>query len=140
MVRKTPHLILWFLGALLAVTYCSYFLFDIDEASLDINIYDTYYVIGYSSLFLSFAIWLLMCGFGYFILNKYKIKLIYSLTITHLILTLVWVVGVTINYFINGFEDVIIWLSILVFPIAQILYFVNIMLSTLIKVKVTNEQ
>lgn len=139
MIRKTPHLVLWFIGALLAITYCSYFLFDIDEASFNINIYDTYFVIGYSSLFLSFAIWLLMCGFGYFILNKYNIKPLYSLTTAHLILTLMWILGVTINYFINGFEDVIIWLSILVFPIAQILYFVNIMLSTLIKVRGVNE-
>ncbi|ADV48292.1 hypothetical protein Celal_0967 [Cellulophaga algicola DSM 14237] len=137
MLKKKPHLVLWFIGAILAVGCCISYLFKIDTNFL-LTIGDIYLVVAHSHIFLLGSLWFLLCGFGYFILHKYEIEPIYSLTKIHLGATLLSLLGIVVDQFTNndGVESVIAWASILIFLVAQTIYFVNIAMATVLKVRV----
>jgi hypothetical protein len=136
MLKRKPHLVLWFIGALLAVGCCVSYLFKIDTNFL-LTIGETYLVVAHSHIFLLGSLWFLLCGFGYFILQKYKIALVYSLTKIHLAATLLSLLGIVVDQFTNndGVESVIAWASIMIFFLAQVVYFVNISIATVLKVR-----
>lgn len=136
MLQKKPYVVLWFLGAVLAIAFSVSYVLKIDT-NLVINRYDSYIVIAHSYLFLLFSVWFLLCGLGYFILQKFKAKPIYTLTILHLLFTLLSLLGIFFDQFTNSdrVESILVWVSIVLFPVGQLLYFVHIMLSTLLKFK-----
>tara|TARA_R110000868_G_scaffold125037_3_gene330399 strand:+ start:19364 stop:19810 length:447 start_codon:yes stop_codon:yes gene_type:complete len=135
-VRERPYLVLWFIGALLAVGCCISYLFKIDTNFL-LNVGATYFVVAHSHIFLLAALWFLLCGFGYFVLQRYGITLVYSLTKSHLWITLLSLLGIVIDQFTNndGVETAIGWASIMLFCIGQLIYFINIIVSTMLKIK-----
>jgi hypothetical protein len=136
MLKKKPHLVLWFIGAILAVGCCISYFFKIDTNFL-LTISDIYLVVAHSHIFLLSSLWFLLCGFGYFILLKYKITPVYSLTKIHLLITLLSLFGIIIDQFTNndGIESLIAWMSIVIFFIGQIIYFVNIIVATVLSRK-----
>lgn len=136
MLRKRPYLFLWFLAAILCLVYSVSYFFDIDSGFV-LNFGDAYLVIPHSHLFLLFSLWLLLCGFGFFILNKYKITPIYSLTKLHIIFSLLTLFTIVLDNFIdhNDIEIILVWIAILLFPIAQIIYFMNIIAATVLKLQ-----
>ncbi|MFI8604945.1 hypothetical protein ACIGCP_10810 [Cellulophaga baltica] len=137
MLKNKPHFVLWFIGALLAIGCCISYFFKIDTNFL-LTIGDTYLVVAHSHIFLLGSLWFLLCGFGYFILHKYKITPIYSLTKIHLGATLLSLLGIVVDQFTNndGVESAIAWGSILIFLLAQTIYFVNIAIATVLKARV----
>jgi len=137
MLKNKPHLVLWFIGALLAIGCCISYFFKIDTNFL-LTLGETYLVVAHSHIFLLGALWFLLCGFGYFILQKYEITPIHSLTKIHLIATLLSLLGIVVDQFTNndGVESVIAWTSILLFLVAQTIYFINITIATVLKVRV----
>ena len=126
MLRKKPYLLLWFLAAILCMAYGISYLFQIDT-NFSLTVSDVYVVVAHSQLFLLFALWLLLCGFGYFVLGRYKITPVYSLTKLHILFTLLTFFIIVIDQFTNhnSLETVLVWVAILLFPIAQIIYFIN---------------
>tara|TARA_R110002050_G_scaffold204522_3_gene340071 strand:+ start:8535 stop:8981 length:447 start_codon:yes stop_codon:yes gene_type:complete len=135
-VRESPYLVLWFIGALMAVGCCISYLFKIDTNFL-LNVGATYFVVAHSHIFLLAALWFLLCGFGYFVLQRYGITPVYSLTKSHLWITLLSLLGIVIDQFTNndGVETAIGWASIMLFCIGQLIYFINIIVSTMLKIK-----
>ncbi|MDP5229744.1 MAG: hypothetical protein NWQ38_05070 [Cellulophaga sp.] len=136
MLRKRPYLFLWFLAAILCLVYSVSYFYNIDT-TFSLNIGDTYLVIAHLHLLFLFAVWLLLCGFGYFIISKYKITPIYSLTKLHIIVTLLTFFTIIIDQFINhnSLETVLVWVAILLFPIGQIIYFMNIIAATVLNLQ-----
>lgn len=139
LLREKPYLVLWFIGAILAVGCSISYFFKIDTNFL-VTISDIYLVVAHSHIFLLGALWFLLCGFGYFILLKYQITPVYSMTKIHLLLTLLSLFGIVIDQFTNndGLETVIAWLSIIIFFLAQTIYFINIVVATVFKIKIKN--
>tara|TARA_R110000868_G_C10830895_1_gene759376 strand:+ start:421 stop:861 length:441 start_codon:yes stop_codon:yes gene_type:complete len=139
LLREKPYLVLWFIGAILAVGCSISYFFKIDTNFL-VTISDIYLVVAHSHIFLLGALWFLLCGFGYFILIKYQITPVYSMTKIHLLLTLLSLFGIVIDQFTNndGLETVIAWLSIIIFFLAQTIYFINIVVATVFKIKIKN--
>tara|TARA_R110002051_G_scaffold298457_4_gene365305 strand:- start:10874 stop:11323 length:450 start_codon:yes stop_codon:yes gene_type:complete len=135
-LNEKSHLVLWFIGAVLAIGCCVSYFFKIDTNFL-LTIADTYIVVAHSHIFLLGSLWLLLCGFGYFILQKYEIKPICILTKIHLIITLLSLFGIVIDQYTNndGLETVIAWMAIMIFFVGQIIYFINIIVATLFKIK-----
>lgn len=139
LLKEKPYLVLWFIGAILAVGCSISYFFKIDTNFL-VTISDIYLVVAHSHIFLLGALWFLLCGFGYFILIKYQITPVYSMTKIHLLLTLLSLFGIVIDQFTNndGLETVIAWLSIIIFFLAQTIYFINIVVATVFKIKIKN--
>lgn len=139
LLREKPYLVLWFIGAILAVGCSISYFFKIDTNFL-VTISDIYLVVAHSHIFLLGALWFLLCGFGYFILLKYQITPVYSMTKIHLLLTLLSLFGIVIDQFTNndGLETVIAWLSIIIFFLAQTIYFINIVVATVFKIRIKN--
>ena len=139
LLREKPYLVLWFIGAILAVGCSISYFFKIDTNFL-VTISDIYLVVAHSHIFLFGALWFLLCGFGYFILLKYQITPVYSMTKIHLLLTLLSLFGIVIDQFTNndGLETVIAWLSIILFFLAQTIYFINIVVATVFKIRIKN--
>ena len=139
LLREKPYLVLWFIGAILAVGCSISYFFKIDTNFL-VTISDIYLVVAHSHIFLLGALWFLLCGFGYFILLKYQITPVYSMTKIHLVLTLLSLFGIVIDQFTNndGLETVIAWLSIILFFLAQTIYFINIVVATVFKIRIKN--
>ncbi|WP_047416732.1 hypothetical protein [Cellulophaga sp. Hel_I_12] len=136
MLRKRPYLFLWFLAAILCMAYGISYLFQIDT-NFSLTVSDVYVVVAHSQLFLLFALWLLLCGFGYFVLGRYKITPVYSLTKLHILFTLLTFFIIIIDQFTNhnSLETVLVWVAILLFPIAQIIYFINIIAATVLNLQ-----
>ena len=136
LLKVKPYLVLWFAGAVLAISCCISYLFKIDTNFL-LNIGAIYLVVAHSHIFLLGSLWFLLCGFGYFILHKYRITPINSLTKIHLLITLFSLLGVIIDQFTKseGVESIIAWASIMIFFVGQTIYFVNISIATLLKIR-----
>ena len=62
------------------------------------------------------------------------------MTKIHLLLTLLSLFGIVIDQFTNndGLETVIAWLSIIIFFLAQTIYFINIVVATVFKIRIKN--
>lgn len=136
-LKDKPHLVLWFIGAILAIGCCVSYLFKIDTNFL-LTVGDLYLVVAHSHIFLLASLWFLLCGFGYFVLQKYGISPIYSLTKVHVLITLLSLLGIVIDQFTNNeeLESLIAWIAIMLFFIGQIVYFMNIIVATVLSRKV----
>ncbi|ADV48291.1 hypothetical protein Celal_0966 [Cellulophaga algicola DSM 14237] len=140
-LKEKPHIILWFFAALCFVIYSLSYFFNYDS-TIDINYYDTYYVISKSSLLQAFGYWFFVCGIGYFLLKYYNKRMFSWLSRGHLLMsllafTLLLLEYSTVNflspskrfYEITVYPDTLNYLGILLFIIAQITYFIHILLS-----------
>ncbi len=134
MLQKKPYLVLWFIGALFSLGCFISYLFKIDTNFL-LNIGEVYLVVAHSHIFLLASLWFLLCGFGYFVLFRFGITPIYTLTKVHLWITLLSLLGIVIDQFTNneGLESAIAWASIMIFFIGQFVYFVTLLLGNYLK-------
>jgi len=78
-----PHILLWGLTSIF-LGYYIYYGFYYSDSTLDINIHDTYIVIAHAHFFNLLVTWFGLCGLGYWILYRYKVKLINWLTSIHI--------------------------------------------------------
>jgi len=143
--RYKPHLVLFVL-AIFIFLIAYLFSFFCGDSTLDINVHDTYYVISHDHVMILLAIWISLCGLGYWILFKWGVKPILWMTLIHIIVSLIAVSIITLNLSFSEPEDVprryyenstfsdglqVLW-GILLFLVAQATYFINILLSTII--------
>jgi hypothetical protein len=145
-IHKKPYRYFVLTSLVLAIAY-SYYKFFTDEY-LTVNIYDTYYVISNFFLFEFLTVWFALCGLGYWILYRFKIRLINWITFAHFFLSSILVIVMVFpNYFrvidneLNRIspnaivykydENMIFVLAIILFITIQILYFINIFISTI---------
>lgn len=144
LLREKPFVGLTvFSGLLFVLSYLRFFLFE--DSTLDINIHDTYYVFSQHHLLNFTAIWIGLCAFGYWVLFKKGIRTIHGLTIAHLLCSVLAIVGLIFDVGFISLEDTpnryyqnTVYpeaadslVHILLFPIVQVLYFINITASTI---------
>lgn len=144
-INAKPHIVLWSL-AFVFLAYSVYCQFYFPEATLDINVHDTYFVISHVHFFQLPVIWFGLCGLAYWVLFKFKIKLINWLTITHLVLTFLLFVAVLFpnlftivdsrfdgnNYPIALYkldENSVVMIAVFFLGLVQLIYFLNIFIS-----------
>lgn len=120
-----------------------------NDATLIINIYDTYLVFDYTTFFIIFAQWFGLIGLGYWILARFNIKMISSLQLAHFIGSLILLIplcfpkyfriedkdfpylGASDKIYYQYDESAIFLLAFLLFIAVQLVYFLNILISTL---------
>lgn len=123
-----------------------YFYFFSSDSVLDINIHDTYYVIAYTYVFQWFGLWFALCGLGYWLVSNFKVKMIRWMHWMHLGLSILpfvlmpiighYQVEPNIYYLGNYMFILILWFMIpSSFILGQLLYFLNILISTIKNVK-----
>ncbi len=146
-IKAKPFITLWGL-AFIFLVYTLYSQFYLIDTTLDINVHDTYYVIALRHVYSLLLIWFGLCGLGYWVvLSKFSIKLIDWLTIANLVFSLIGLFQIILpinifqqepRYYSNtAFYKGDYLLSILLFFIGQIIYFLNVLLSTIKKVTIT---
>ncbi|SIR25288.1 hypothetical protein [Maribacter ulvicola] len=83
-ITQAPHLVLWILiPVILLIGFLK------PDKTLDINIYDTYLVIGLINLAVLISIIYGILGFGYWVAIRLNRKLVNWLTVIHLIFTVI---------------------------------------------------
>ena len=131
----------WF-ASLFFILLVLYF-FNSDDAVIDINIHDTYYVIKNYALSESLAIYFALIGFIYWLFSIDKIQIIVFLKETHTLLTLGLIPIYFIGYFLLDtvieskfplFDEtsklnLFITILVIVFIVSQLLFILNIILS-----------
>jgi len=85
-LAKKSYAVLWIFSVFLFVVY--FVTLFLPEVTVDFNIYDTYFVIGSAVFFNLLALWVGLCGLGYFVLLRYNIQPISWLTLLHLAITI----------------------------------------------------
>lgn len=93
-ITKTPHIVFWIL---IPITLLIGFLKP--DKTLDINIHDTYFVIGLISLAVIISIIFGILGLGYWVIIKLNGRLVNWLTIIHLIITIIGFFSIIIIFF-----------------------------------------
>ena len=120
-----------------------FYWWNFEDAVLDINVHDTYYIIHYSHILQILAILYALAGLIYWLLIRFEFALIKSLTKTHSICTLsiipLYFIGnFLLDKFYNSefplFDDTskfIIFITILIIIglIAQLIFFINTITS-----------
>lgn len=111
------------------------------DPTLDINVHDTYFVIGYTYIFPVLSLWFILCSLGYWILFKVNILIIKWLFWVHFAYSILFILSYPLPHFrlepfmeyikLHRFLDSTEVITILAFPIGQIVYFLNVLLSTL---------
>lgn len=135
------HIRFWMLSLVL-FALALYFYFFSDQSLIDVNIYDTYYVMAYFDFFLLFGVWFALCGLGYWIVVKKGIKLYKWAHWIHVILSILpFLLLPLLVYFQGnyGFDEFVglsvaqglFFLSFGGFVLGQAGYFLNILVSTL---------
>lgn len=144
--KEKPHLILWLFASVFNIFYGVNFLKG-NDSTIDVNIHDTYYVIAQVHLYMAIGFLFLILGFGYFILRVFKVKLYFWLTIFHIVVSLLSLCLLLLQFnFINfldsptryyqntAFPAQLNLLGFFLFVLAQITYFVNIVISMFTKI------
>ena len=144
MKKYKSHQYLWF-TAIAIMIFGLLTLFD-DEAVLDVNVHDTYYVIHNFHLAQFIAVAYFAFGLIYFSFEKLSINLITSLSRIHVSITclafLIYIIGMIVLTTINtersfplfddlSNENVFISLIFMFVFIAQLLFLLNIIISLL---------
>ena len=80
---KKPYLPSWFLAIV-----CGFIAYFGSNTTIDINVHDTYYIVAKNELYLGISILYFLTGFGYWIVHKFRKRLISFLTFTHFIVAI----------------------------------------------------
>lgn len=131
------HIRFWMLSLVL-FALALYFYFFSDQSLIDVNIYDTYYVMAYFDFVLLFGVWFALCGLGYWIVVKKGIKLYNLMQWTHTILSILPFILVPVLVYhkpdqldyLSLVQGLFI-VSLVGFALGQAVYFLNILISTL---------
>jgi len=140
-IHKKPYLFFWI--ATIFLIMLSIYWWNFEDAVLDINIHDTYFIIHNSHILLLLAILYALVGLTYWVLLKFQVALSKSLTQIHYICSLIiipiYFIG---NFFLDKFHKsefplfdntskFVIFITILIFIglIAQLFFFINVILS-----------
>lgn len=135
-----PHLIFWISIPIIIIVGLSY-----GGSTLDINVYDTYFII--SQLYISYLISIFfgLIGFGYWMMIKCKRRLTKGLSILHIVSTIGGVLGILISplVFSNitmkiGMLDMILMILILILLLGQVFYLLNVCIGLIKKRNKTN--
>lgn len=140
---ERPHLVFWWI-----IPVIMGFGFLNPQETLDINIYDTYYVIGYLPLAVLISFLFAIIGLGYWAVRKLQKRLFRRLNFIHMAFTIGGTVFLYILQFVNSglskddifaYMRYINWINIvsllLIFGIllSQLSYLVNIVWALLRK-------
>jgi heme/copper-type cytochrome/quinol oxidase subunit 1 len=139
---KLYHIRFWLL-ALCFFTLAGVFEFFLGRSYFDINIHDTYFVMAQADLFILTGLWFGLCGLGYWILFKLKIRVFPWMHWVHFVLSLLPFLMMSLTNYISpepSFENLTLlkrmdyawFLVVLGFLVGQTLYFLNILVSTLL--------
>lgn len=127
--------------------FCAMYLSQ-NKGTMYINIYDTYLVFDYTTLFMFFAQWFVLIGLGYWVLDRFNIKMISSFQLVHFIGSLILLIplcfpkyfriedkefpysGANDKIYYHYDESAIFFLAFLLFIAVQLVYFLNILIST----------
>ena len=142
-VTKTPHIVFWILIPIILLTG----FLKLDK-TFYFNIHDTYYVLGLINLAVLISIIFAIIGFGYWVIIRLNRRLVYWLTVIHLIITVIGFFSIIIilfslpnieqDGFSTNFENLLemqviaFYIFSLVFYI-QPLYLINIIIALLSK-------
>ncbi len=142
-IYKRPYIYLWLTSLMvLIVGYVSYV--HLQNSALDINVHDTYFVVAHQHIVYGLSSFFLLIGSMYWIMEKLKIKLLSTLTVIHVMVTLLSIILCIIGIFYfdsvitapkvlkdsqainrNAFTTIISMLII----IAQLLFLINVIIS-----------
>ncbi len=142
-LRQKVYVYFWSI-ALLLIAF-SVYSYTIEDAVLDINVHDTYFIIHYSHIFQLLAIIYAVLGLAYYIIKLIKVNLIKSLTNIHSLLSLGIIPIYFIGYLILSarkhsqfplFDDtsnlnVFITIIVLIGLISQLFFILNLVISLL---------
>lgn len=144
MIKRKPYLLFLLFDLILLF----YLLFRSNNYSLDINIYDTYYVIREIDLIILNISFLSLLTFIYFLFDIIKVNMIFFLTNIHIygtvfLLTLFYGFYIKMQMYNSDYkyytitnyptiEDIYIKLDIIIIVLLQFLFIINIF-ATLIK-------
>ncbi|WP_291963249.1 hypothetical protein [Maribacter sp.] len=142
-ITKTPHIVFWILIPIILLIG-----FLKPDKTLDINIHDTYFVIGLISLAVLISIIFGILGLGYWVVIKLNRRLVNWLTIIHLTITVIGFFSIILIFFSlpsieqDGFSynfENFLEMQVIVFYIfslvlyIQPLYLINIIIALLSK-------
>lgn len=143
-IKEKAHLVFWTLGIVL-IGFQVFFTLVYPNSTLDINIHDTYLVIAHAHLFNVLGTWFILCGLGYWILKLRGIKTIGWMFWLHLVFTILFPISLGAmdidvkpgieNYQLYQILQSLWFFGLILFVLGQIIYFLNILISTLKKVK-----
>lgn len=140
---------LWILSGIFVLAFIMSLL--VREYTFDLNIHDTYYVISSAIFFQFFTVWFTLCGVGYLVLKRYGVPLVFGLTFLHLLVSILVFLPLClpdlftiVDYNFKGINNSITiykidthevrMMAILILFVAQIVYFFNILISTIRKI------
>lgn len=145
-MKQKGHIIFWAIGIIL-IGLQLYFTLASPDSSLTLNVYDTYFVIASAHFFNVIGTWFILCGIGYWVLKLRNINAIRWMFWLHLILSVMVLMGAGASSIevAPGLEnmnmaialEVFGFFSLVFFILAQLIYFLNVLISTLRKVKST---
>jgi heme/copper-type cytochrome/quinol oxidase subunit 1 len=104
-IKKKPEFILWLLSSLLFLFSITSFYIS-GDSTLDINVQDTYIVISHFIILLVFSLWFALCGLGYWVLNKFGVRLFFWLTTIHLTISFFGILLFFMNIIFFGIQDI----------------------------------
>lgn len=138
---KLYHIRFWLLS-LCFFSLAAVFKFFFGNSYVDINVHDTYFVMAHADLFVLTGLWFGLCGLGYWILFRLKIRAFPWMHWAHFVLSLLPFLMMSLANLISpepSFESLALlkridyaWFLVLLgFIVGQTLYFVNILTSTI---------
>ncbi|WP_291968231.1 hypothetical protein [Maribacter sp.] len=142
-ITKTPHIVFWILIPIILLTG-----FLKPDKTFYFNIHDTYYVLGLINLAVLISIIFAIIGFGYWVIIRLNRRLVYWLTVIHLIITVIGFFSIILIFFSlpsieqDGFSynfENFLEMQVIVFYIfslvlyIQPLYLINIIIALLSK-------
>ncbi|MCL6267612.1 hypothetical protein [Flagellimonas myxillae] len=143
-LHQKAHLIFWSFGIIL-IALQVLFTVVYPDSILDINVHDTYLVIAYAHLYNVLGTWFILCGLGYWILKLKGIPIIKWMFWLHLVFTLLFPLSFGLNWYEshsnpNTYQwtmwvSTVSFFGLVLFVLVQVFYFLNILISTLRKIK-----
>ncbi|WP_422349197.1 hypothetical protein [Flagellimonas sp.] len=143
-IKEKAHLVFWILGILL-IALQVLFTVVYPQAILDLNIHDTYIIIACAHLFNVLGTWFILCGVGYWILKLRMIEIFGWMFWLHLIFTVLFPLSFATtnmdikptmeNFRMIQYIESLWFFGLILFVVGQGLYFLNIFISTLKRVK-----
>ncbi|WP_420603951.1 hypothetical protein [Flagellimonas sp.] len=139
-----PHRVFWILGLVLIALQLFFIVSDENSSALYLNIHDIYYAVAYAHICNALGGWFILCGYGYWMFNLFKIKIVEWMFWAHLVLSLLFCFAVglsfssdksdTGNLVHETVDQLTIFITVTGFLIGQILFVSNALIS-MIRIK-----